>query len=700
MYETHFGITRSPFQLTPDPWFYFDSRGHGLALAAMREGCGPGQAFVVVSGEIGSGKSMLVRSMLDEFGADVVVGYIVSTQLNGEELRRAVGAAFGIPLAGQSIAVWETLFAGLLASLHADGKRAVLIIDEAQHLDRDGLLMLETLAPRSTQARPRLEVWLVGQPELRDLVAAAEVTAFRRRIGVSCHLGPLDAPETQAYIEHRLRKAGWTDRPHFEAEAFEAIFRRTGGLPRQINRLCNRLLLGSFLASLTTIDAVAVSRAARDLEEELQGRESADGFAADDEVPAQAGVATHRASQAAALPPSRSRSAAAPTGHLLCVVGGQADHIKAAALMGALRACAEPLPCTLVRAHRNEALRLHRALFGGLEGADACVELDVTANAQAVQTAHITDRFERLLKERLPCGVVVFDGSELALACTVVASKHGVPSANVGAGVRLMRRTRTGDLTRTLTDRLASLLYTADEASAANLQLDAVPAERLHYVGSVASDVLAIGLRAAAAAAPTGFAGLPAEALSDRRGYGLVVLNQPANVERRERLSDLVQLLRQARRDLPLVWITTRRTEQRLEDFGLAPVIASERIARLPLQPYPEFVQLLNQATCVFSDSAAVNDEALILGVPCLGFFDPADRESGAGARAAIAVGTDAKLATRALWEILYSGGKAASLPLLWDGQASARIAEHLCQWIRGPHVSRTGRGEVTADTF
>lgn len=686
MYESHFGITRSPFQLTPDPWFYFDSRGHHLAFAALRQGCGAGEAFVVLSGEIGSGKSMLVRSRLDEFDGSVVVAYLASTQLTCDELRRAVASAFGIPLVKQPIAAWEREFAGLLASLRADGRRAVLIIDEAQHLDPQGLAMLEALAPRFPQELPRLEIWLIGQPELRQLIAAPALDAFRDRIGVSCHLAPLEPPETQAYIEHRLGKVGWAGLPCFEAGAFEAIHRCTGGLPRPINRLCNRLLLGSFLSSSTTIDAETVSRTANDLQLEMEGRESEIGAQAEaPAAPAEAAPDTAGAGTASLPGASESVTAGAEPQRtrLLCVVGGQGDHIRAAALMNAVSRCGEPMVCTLVRAYRNDALRLHGELFQGLESQGGCVELDIAANAQAVRTAEVTDRLERLLKRCSPCVAVVFDGSELALACAVVASKLGIPVAHVGAGVRLLERTPTSDLTRALTDRLASVLYTPDAAAGQNLRLEGKAANRMQCVGSIASDALAIARQKVALARRPRPVSVPPEVLTDRRGYALVVVNQPANVERRERLGELVRLLGQARRDLPLVWVLERRTEHRLADFGLTGVIAGDRIACLPMQPYPEFVRLLEQATCVFSDSSAVNDEALTLGVPSLGFFEPAERDGSAGAAATIAVGTDPKRVTRALWNILYGTAETASVPVLWDGQAAARIAAHLAAWLR-----------------
>jgi UDP-N-acetylglucosamine 2-epimerase len=694
MYESYFGITRSPFQLTPDPWFYFGSRGHQAALAAMRQGCSGERMFTLVSGEIGCGKSMLVRSRLDELDASVLVGYIGSTQLSGDELRRAVADAFGVPLKDQPTAVWKAQFARLLASLRDDGRRAILVIDEAQHLDRAGLAVLEALAPGSPQASPLLEIWLVGQPELRRSLDAPELTGFRRLVSVSCELGPLEPTETQAYIEHRLRKAGWEGKPSFEADAFDSIHRGTGGIPRRINRLCNRLLLSSFLSSAVLIDAVAVARAARDLQLETEGGELAGSMEFPDSARS---VASERPDPHPALASTPRLGGVSSAGRLLCVVGGQGDHVKAAALIRAILECDESRACTLVRAFRNDALNRHRVLFDQF-GADLeCVELDVTANSPAVQTAQIADRFERLLKASSPCGVVVFDGSALALACTVVASKRGIPIASVGAGVRLLERTRTGDLTRMLTDRLASVLYTSDEAASENLRLEGIAAAHVHCVGAVGADALALSLLAGANDAPAWQSHLPGDLIADRRGFGVVLLNKPANVERRDRLDSLVQVIRQARRDLPLVWPMERRCEQRLRDFGLSQAIASEGIVCLPMQTHPDFVRLLSQATCLLSDSSAANDEALALSLPCLSFTDAAERECGAGAAAAVAVGTDPRLVTRALWEILYGASRPLGVPALWDGQASVRIARDLHSWTNPDRAGAAVRLEALA---
>ncbi|MBA2348594.1 MAG: UDP-N-acetylglucosamine 2-epimerase, partial [Solirubrobacterales bacterium] len=423
-----------------------------------------------------------------------------STQLSSDELRRAVAGAFGVPLNDQSMPGWEARFAGLLASLGAEGRRAVLVIDEAQHLDRAGLGVLDALVAGPSQASPLLEIWLVGQPELRQLLDAPQVAAFRRLIGVSCLLGPLEPTETQAYIEHRLRKGGWTGRPQFDAEAFESIHRCTGGVPRRINRLCNRLLLSSFLLSAASIDAVAVAQASRDLQLETEG-----GDIAWDSPFSKATMrlgASERTSARPGLPLAPAPNSDSPAGRLLCVVGGQGDHVKAAALMRALVKCEPPSPCVLVRAFRNDALRLHRGLFEELDVEHDCIELDVTANSPAVQTAHIAERFERLVKTSRPCGVVVFDGSALALACTVVANNHGIPIASVGAGVRLLERTRTDDLTRTLTDRLATVLYTTDEAASENLRLEGIAPKHVHCVGTIGADALAMSLRKRIDAAP------------------------------------------------------------------------------------------------------------------------------------------------------------------------------------------------------
>ena len=210
MLASHFGMNGSPFQLSPDPDFYFDSHGHHRALAALRRGLSEASGFTVISGEIGAGKTTVVRAVLRELKpAFFVVAQVVSTQLDPEELLRAISIGFGLSSAREGPMALTAGLRRFLADLRAQRRRAVLVVDEAQNLRSDAFDQLVGLAMRGAPDGRGMQICLVGQPELQAMVGTADLLAVREQICVLCHLGPIEREETGPYVEHRLRKVGW-----------------------------------------------------------------------------------------------------------------------------------------------------------------------------------------------------------------------------------------------------------------------------------------------------------------------------------------------------------------------------------------------------------------------------------------------------------------------------------------------------------
>ncbi|TMH98172.1 MAG: DUF2075 domain-containing protein [Betaproteobacteria bacterium] len=270
MYEAFYGFTGKPFQLNPDPQFYFDSRQHRRAMSFVEYGLHQGEGFIVITGEVGAGKTTLVRSLLAKLNSQqVVAASLVSTQLNAEDTLRMVAAAFGIRT--KELAKSELLLSleALLASHASQGRRCLLIVDEAQNLAAQAVEELRMLSNFQLGTRALLQSFLVGQPEFRAILQAPELHALRQRVIAACHIGPLDADDTQSYIEHRLKRVSWDGVPLIMPDAFEAIFAASAGIPRRINLLCDRVLLSGFLTDKWVISADTVKEIAEEIDGEL-----------------------------------------------------------------------------------------------------------------------------------------------------------------------------------------------------------------------------------------------------------------------------------------------------------------------------------------------------------------------------------------------------------------------------------------------
>lgn len=269
MYQSFYGLTDKPFQLNPDPSFYFGSREHRRAMAYLEYGLHQNEGFIVVTGDVGTGKTTLIRSLVTKLDSKrVISAQLVSTQLDAEDTLRLVCAAFGLP--AKDIEKSDALLSleKLLRSLARDGKRALLIIDEAQNLTPRAVEELRMLSNFQVGTSALVQTFLVGQPEFRETMCSPHMQQLRQRVIASCHISPLSTEDTRGYVEHRLRHAGWNNDPAFADGAFDAIYRYASGIPRRINTLCDRLLLSGYLNESHQITEEAVENVAKELTEE------------------------------------------------------------------------------------------------------------------------------------------------------------------------------------------------------------------------------------------------------------------------------------------------------------------------------------------------------------------------------------------------------------------------------------------------
>ena len=267
MYAPYFGLSRDPFSLAPDPRFLFMSERHREALAHLLYGVQGGGGFVLLTGEIGAGKTTVTRCFLEQLPPACLVAYLFNPCLTVMELLQAVCGEFRIPAlpAGASVRAHVEALNTFLLKAHAEGRHALLVIDEAQALAQPLLEQLRLLTNLETSERKLLQIMLIGQPELRDMLAGPGMEQLAQRVIARYHLGPLTVAETRQYVQHRLQVAGLKTPSPFEPRALTRLHKLTGGVPRRINLLADRALLGAYGRRTRSVDVAMVVQAAREV---------------------------------------------------------------------------------------------------------------------------------------------------------------------------------------------------------------------------------------------------------------------------------------------------------------------------------------------------------------------------------------------------------------------------------------------------
>ncbi len=277
MYHQYFGLSEAPFSIAVNPRYLFMSARHRDALAHLLYGVGAGGGFILLTGEVGTGKTTINRCLLEQLPDDTDIAIILNPALNAIELLASVCDELGIAYDEHACtlkSLTDRLHAYLLDN-HARGRKTVLMIDEAQHLDFAVLEQIRLLTNLETNSEKLLQIILIGQPELAQLLGRRELRQLNQRITARYDLGPLNLAETRAYIQHRLQVAGMApDRELFPAAVVRGIYQRTRGIPRLINVLCDRILLGAYGRGKSRADMATLRQAAREVLGEVGERES------------------------------------------------------------------------------------------------------------------------------------------------------------------------------------------------------------------------------------------------------------------------------------------------------------------------------------------------------------------------------------------------------------------------------------------
>ncbi|MGN6595727.1 XrtA/PEP-CTERM system-associated ATPase [Sphingopyxis terrae] len=268
MYDQFYGFTGRPFQLTPDPAFYFESGTHRKAMSYLGYGLAQGEGFIVITGDVGAGKTTLVGHLMNTIDPNRLTAVkLVSTQVEGDDLLRLVAEQFGIEWEGQSKAELLRAMEQYLREQARAGRRTLLIVDEGQNLAISALEELRMLSNFQLGGHSLLQIFLLGQPEFRQtLFHSPTLEQLRQRVIATHHLDPMEPEEVEPYILHRLGKVGWTGNPSFSPDSFELMYDYSEGVPRKLNVLVSRLLLFGAVEELNRINAQHVRNVIAEIE--------------------------------------------------------------------------------------------------------------------------------------------------------------------------------------------------------------------------------------------------------------------------------------------------------------------------------------------------------------------------------------------------------------------------------------------------
>lgn len=270
MYESFFDLKTKPFELLPNPDFIFLSKSHKKAITYLDYGIRERMGFILLTGEVGSGKTTIIRNLINKHHDQVVLSKVFNTKVDSDQLIAMINDDFGLPIFEKNKVQHLRDLNAFLIDQYGKGNRPVLIIDEAQNLTPDTLEEVRMLSNLETDNAKLLQIILVGQPELWKKLASPGMLQFRQRISINCHLHPLTCQETEQYILHRLEKAGNQEALEFQQEALDIIFRYSRGIPRLINIICDFLLLSAFAEGSKVINGELAREIVGDLDFETR----------------------------------------------------------------------------------------------------------------------------------------------------------------------------------------------------------------------------------------------------------------------------------------------------------------------------------------------------------------------------------------------------------------------------------------------
>ena len=356
--------------------------------------------------------------------------------------------------------------------------------------------------------------------------------------------------------------------------------------------------------------------------------------------------------------------------------------MKIAPIMEAMSNPAINLDVQLLHTGQHYDQKMKDSFFDQLGIPEPDVDLGVGAGSHTEQTANIMLKFEKTLDELAPKAILVVGDVNSTIACALVAVKKNVPIIHVEAGLRSGDRKMPEEINRVLTDQISDILFTTEADAVNNLTQEGIAKSRVHFTGNVMIDTLMNHADRAVPVDDTVKKSLNQVAWKSGQKFGLVTLHRPSNVDDKDCLTRLIDVLVEVNSHLPLIFPVHPRTSSKLEEFGLVRKLDEAGIIRLPPAAYLEILGLMKGATMVLTDSGGIQEETTAFGTPCITLRESTERPVTVTEGTNTVVGTDPAKILAAALQTLETGGKTGRRPELWDGKAAVRIAEVLKKWL------------------
>jgi len=381
----------------------------------------------------------------------------------------------------------------------------------------------------------------------------------------------------------------------------------------------------------------------------------------------------------------KSKASGLPKNSLVCVVGARPNFMKIAPIIRAIKANSEQLSVCLVHTGQHYDEAMNKSFFNDLDIPEPDINLEVGSGSHTEQTAQVMLRFEPVVDQVQPRGVLVVGDVNSTIACALVAAKKSIPIIHVEAGLRSFDRMMPEEINRVLTDQLSDYLYITEESAEQNLLNEGIPAKRIHFAGNVMIDSLFFCKEKAIQINDTLHKHINVDDFwRPGHRFAVLTLHRPSNVDQRDVLERIIDVVAEISKQLPVLFTVHPRTKNCLEQFGLkARLDALENIKCLPPLSYLEMLGLLMHATVVLTDSGGLQEETTALGVPCITLRENTERPITVDQGTNTIVGTNPELIMSTFDSIIKTGGKSGRAPNGWDGNAAQRIAEHLLRCLQ-----------------